>query len=219
MFTAVRLDPSGVVAEARIAPQASGGRLSRRRSARRQRADAPDVVAAAADAVSAAASPSTYAPRYLSQPPLAAVLTRRCLARRSEGSPPRMSTDVSMSVNGRTVTSRVEPRKTLSGLCAKDCALAGVHVGYPETQRLWRVHRRPRQPHRPLVRTLTLQADSGAGQTVEEWRGQRRLHPLGGVLAPSRPAVRVHRTPGILLTMRELLATNPRRRRTRSAVF
>ncbi|MGD9525843.1 (2Fe-2S)-binding protein [Pseudonocardia sp.] len=117
-------------------------------------------------------------------------------------------TTVTMTVNGRRVDAHVEPRRTLSDFLRRDCALAGVHVGCEHGVCGACTVTLDGRTARSCC-TLAVQADGAEIETVESLANGPELDPL-------QEAFRRHHglqcgfcTPGMLLTVRELLAANP----------
>jgi carbon-monoxide dehydrogenase small subunit len=119
-----------------------------------------------------------------------------------------MTTDISMTVNGRAVAGRVEPRRTLSDFLRKDCALAGVHVGC-ETGACGACTVVLDGRTARSCCTLAVQADGAEIGTVEGLTDGRNLHPLQEAFWKHHGLQCGFCTPGMLLVAQELLATNP----------
>ena len=118
------------------------------------------------------------------------------------------STEVSLTVNGTPVTVRVDPRRTLSDVLRKDCALTGVHVGCEHGVCGACTVSLDGRTARSCC-TLAVQADGSEIGTVEGLADGADLHPLQEAFWAHHGLQCGFCTPGILMTVRELLADNP----------
>ncbi|MFC5994674.1 (2Fe-2S)-binding protein [Pseudonocardia hispaniensis] len=118
------------------------------------------------------------------------------------------SLDVSMTVNGQTVTGRVEARRTLADFLRKDCAATGVHLGCEHGVCGACTVVLDGRTARSCC-TLAVQADGAEVRTVEGMANGTDLHPLQEAFWARHGLQCGFCTPGILLTVQELLADNP----------
>ncbi|WP_033288906.1 (2Fe-2S)-binding protein [Amycolatopsis jejuensis] len=116
--------------------------------------------------------------------------------------------DITVSVDGRQVSARVEPRRTLSDFLRKDCGATGVHVGCEHGVCGACTIVLDGRTARSCC-TLAVQADGAEVETVESLADGSTLHPLQEAFWRNHGLQCGFCTPGILLTVRELLATNP----------
>ncbi|MBC3193362.1 (2Fe-2S)-binding protein [Pseudonocardia sp. C8] len=119
-----------------------------------------------------------------------------------------MSTEITVRVNGVPRTAHVEPRRTLSDFLRKDCALAGVRVGCEHGVCGACTVVLDGRTARSCC-TLAVQADGTDIGTVEGLADGTRLHPLQEAFWKHHGLQCGFCTPGILLTVQELLADNP----------
>ncbi|MEW2502273.1 (2Fe-2S)-binding protein [Amycolatopsis sp. CA-161197] len=115
---------------------------------------------------------------------------------------------VSMTVNGEAVTRHVEPRRTLSDFLRKDCGKTGVHVGCEHGVCGACTVVLDGRTARSCC-TLAAQAEGAEVTTVEGLAEGGRLHPLQEAFWKHHGLQCGFCTPGMLLTVRELLADNP----------
>lgn len=116
--------------------------------------------------------------------------------------------DVTMTVNGEQVRGRVEPRKSLADFLRKDCGLAGVHLGCEHGVCGACTVVLDGRTARSCC-ALAVQADGCDVQTVESLSDGAELSPLQEAFWRKHGLQCGFCTPGLLLTVQELLAANP----------
>ncbi|WP_037366132.1 (2Fe-2S)-binding protein [Amycolatopsis orientalis] len=115
---------------------------------------------------------------------------------------------VSLTVDGEPVTRVVEPRRTLSDFLRKDCGKTGVHVGCEHGVCGACTVVLDGRTARSCC-TLAVQAEGAEVATVESLADGAGLHPLQEAFWEHHGLQCGFCTPGLLLTVRELLADNP----------
>ncbi|GAB3394982.1 (2Fe-2S)-binding protein [Amycolatopsis echigonensis] len=115
---------------------------------------------------------------------------------------------VSLTVDGEPVTGVVEPRRTLSDFLRKDCGKTGVHVGCEHGVCGACTVVLDGRTARSCC-TLAVQAEGAEVATVESLADGASLHPLQEAFWEHHGLQCGFCTPGLLLTVRELLADNP----------
>lgn len=115
---------------------------------------------------------------------------------------------VSLTVDGEPVTGVVEPRRTLSDFLRKDCGKTGVHVGCEHGVCGACTVVLDGRTARSCC-TLAVQAEGAEVVTVESLADGASLHPLQEAFWEHHGLQCGFCTPGLLLTVRELLADNP----------
>ena len=126
---------------------------------------------------------------------------------------------VSLAVNGRAVSARVEGRTLLVELLRDELRLTGTHVGCDTSQcGACTVHVDGRSVKSCTM--LALEAEGRAVTTVEGLASGAELHPLQAAFADLGAAQCGYCTPGILMTAKALLERepNPSRERIREAI-
>jgi aerobic carbon-monoxide dehydrogenase small subunit len=115
--------------------------------------------------------------------------------------------DITLNVNGETISARVEPRKTLVDFLREDLALTGSHVGCEHgvcgacTVLL----------NGEVVRgclTFAAQCDSAQVETIEGLSDTGAVADLQRAFEARNALQCGYCTPGILISARELLAAN-----------
>jgi len=122
--------------------------------------------------------------------------------------PTRTGTSVSMTVNGERVDRHVDPRRTLSDFLRKDCGATGVHLGCEHGVCGACTVLLDGRTARSCC-TLAVQAQGADITTVEGMADGAELHPLQEAFWKHHGLQCGFCTPGILLTVQELLADNP----------
>lgn len=122
--------------------------------------------------------------------------------------PTQTGRTVGMTVNGHPVSRQVEPRRTLSDFLRKDCGTTGVHVGCEHGVCGACTIVLDGRTARSCC-TLAVQADGSEITTVEGLATGSELHPLQEAFWKHHGLQCGFCTPGILLTVQELLADNP----------
>ncbi|WP_033295521.1 (2Fe-2S)-binding protein [Amycolatopsis jejuensis] len=115
---------------------------------------------------------------------------------------------VTLTVDGEQVTAVVEPRRTLSDFLRKDCGKTGVHVGCEHGVCGACTVVLDGRTARSCC-TLAVQAEGAAVSTVESLADGGKLHPLQEAFWEHHGLQCGFCTPGLLLTVQELLADNP----------
>jgi carbon-monoxide dehydrogenase small subunit len=119
-----------------------------------------------------------------------------------------LSTDITVTVNGRPVAARVDCRRVLSDFLRKDCSLTGVRVGCEHgVCGACTVVLDGRTARSCCL--LAVQADGAEVDTVEGMAERGRLHPLQEAFWRNHGLQCGFCTPGILMVARELLRDNP----------
>ena len=119
-----------------------------------------------------------------------------------------MSVNVSMTLNGDTVSAQVEPRTLLSSLLRDQLGLTGTHIGCDTSQcGACLVHVNGR-----AVKSCTMLAVQAEGAEVKTIEGVAR----NGELHPMQAAFREHHglqcgfcTPGMIMSALDLVSANP----------
>ncbi|MCF7547954.1 (2Fe-2S)-binding protein [Pseudonocardia sp. WMMC193] len=122
--------------------------------------------------------------------------------------PTRTGTSVSMTVNGKQVDRHVDPRRTLSDFLRRDCGATGVHLGCEHGVCGACTVLLDGRTARSCC-TLAVQAQGADITTVEGMADGAELHPLQEAFWKHHGLQCGFCTPGILLTVQELLADNP----------
>ncbi|SDH20339.1 (2Fe-2S)-binding protein [Pseudonocardia oroxyli] len=122
--------------------------------------------------------------------------------------PTRTGTSVSMTVNGEQVDRHVDPRRTLSDFLRRDCGATGVHLGCEHGVCGACTVLLDGRTARSCC-TLAVQAQGADITTVEGMADGAELHPLQEAFWKHHGLQCGFCTPGILLTVQELLADNP----------
>lgn len=122
--------------------------------------------------------------------------------------PTRVGRTVSMTVNGEHIDRHVEPRRTLSDFLRRDCGKTGVHLGCEHGVCGACTVLLDGRTARSCC-TLAVQADGAEITTVEGMANGSELHPLQEAFWKHHGLQCGFCTPGILLTVQELLADNP----------
>ncbi|GAA4538478.1 (2Fe-2S)-binding protein [Pseudonocardia xishanensis] len=122
--------------------------------------------------------------------------------------PTRTGTTVSMTVNGEQVDRHVDPRRTLSDFLRRDCGATGVHLGCEHGVCGACTVLLDGRTARSCC-TLAVQAEGADITTVEGMADGAELHPLQEAFWKHHGLQCGFCTPGILLTVQELLADNP----------
>ncbi|WP_431910355.1 (2Fe-2S)-binding protein [Amycolatopsis thermoflava] len=115
---------------------------------------------------------------------------------------------VRMTVNGEPVTHTVDARRTLSDFLRKDCGTTGVHVGCEHGVCGACTVVLDGRTARSCC-TLAVQAEGAEITTVEGLASGGELHPLQEAFWKNHGLQCGFCTPGMLLTVQELLAENP----------
>ncbi|MYW90684.1 (2Fe-2S)-binding protein [Amycolatopsis rubida] len=115
---------------------------------------------------------------------------------------------VSLTVDGEPVSGVVEPRRTLSDFLRKDCGKTGVHVGCEHGVCGACTVVLDGRTARSCC-TLAVQVEGSEVETVESLAEGSQLHPLQEAFWEHHGLQCGFCTPGLLLTVRELLADNP----------
>jgi carbon-monoxide dehydrogenase small subunit len=121
-----------------------------------------------------------------------------------------MSTDVnvSMTINGETVTRRVEPRQHLIDFLRHDLGLMGSHVGCEHGVCGACTVRVDGQIVRGCL-VLAVQLDGAKIETIEGLSDSGAIRDLQDAFITRNAAQCGFCTPGMLVTVADLLATNP----------
>lgn len=122
--------------------------------------------------------------------------------------PTRTGTSVSMTVNGEQLERHVDPRRTLSDFLRRDCGATGVHLGCEHGVCGACTVLLDGRTARSCC-TLAVQAQGADITTVEGMADGAELHPLQEAFWKHHGLQCGFCTPGILLTVQELLADNP----------
>jgi carbon-monoxide dehydrogenase small subunit len=115
---------------------------------------------------------------------------------------------VSVTINGRRYSETVEPRRTLADFLRRTCGLTGTHLGCEHGV----CGACTVVVDGATVRSclmLAVQANGAEITTVEGLAGDGRLHPIQEAFADRHGLQCGFCTPGILLTVSELLDRNP----------
>ena len=115
---------------------------------------------------------------------------------------------VTVSVDGRSCTAAVDPRRTLADFLRKDCGATGVRVGCEHGVCGACTVVLDGRTARSCC-TLAVQADGSEVATVASMADGAQLHPLQEAFWKHHGLQCGFCTAGMLLTARELLADNP----------
>src|SRR5262249_9799164 len=116
--------------------------------------------------------------------------------------------DVTLTVNGRTSTVTVEPRKLLVDVLREDLGLVGTHIGCEHGVCGTCTVLLDGASIRSCI-TLAVQADGGEIRTVEGLADGPRLHPLQDAFWDKQGLQCGYCTPGMLMRACEILENNP----------
>ena len=119
-----------------------------------------------------------------------------------------MKLDISMTVNGRVLEGRVEPRVSLADFLRRDGGMTGVRVGCEEGACGACTVSLDGATARSCL-TLAVSADGSEVLTVEGLANGLELHPLQRALHEHHGTQCGFCTSGVLMTMRELLQEIP----------
>jgi carbon-monoxide dehydrogenase small subunit len=117
-------------------------------------------------------------------------------------------TDVTLKVNSRTYSIRVEPRKTLVDALREDCGLTGTHVGCEHGVCGTCTVLVDGQPIRSCL-MFAIQAQGHAIRTVEDLAEGDTLHPLQQAFIDNHALQCGFCTPGFLMLITGALEKNP----------
>jgi carbon-monoxide dehydrogenase small subunit len=117
-------------------------------------------------------------------------------------------TDVTLRVNSRTYTIRVEPRKTLADALREDCGLTGTHVGCEHGVCGACTVLVDGQPIRSCL-TFAIQVQDQEVRTVEQLADGDQLHPLQQAFIDNHALQCGFCTPGFLMLITGALEKNP----------
>lgn len=116
--------------------------------------------------------------------------------------------DVTMTVNGRTVTKGVEDRTLLSSFLREDLGLTGTHVGCDTTQcGACVVHMDGRAVKACTV--LAVQADGAQVTTIEGLAEGDELHPMQAAFKEHHGLQCGFCTPGMIMMGVHIVETHP----------
>ena len=116
--------------------------------------------------------------------------------------------DVTLTVNGRTRTVTVEPRKLLVDVLREDLGLVGTHIGCEHGVCGTCTVLLDGASARSCI-TLAVQADGAAVRTVEGLADRARMHPLQDEFWDKQALQCGYCTPGMLMRACEILENNP----------
>jgi aerobic carbon-monoxide dehydrogenase small subunit len=117
--------------------------------------------------------------------------------------------EITLNINGRDYSVRVEPRKTLVDAIRDECGQTGTHIGCEHgICGACTVLVNGEAARSCLM--LAVQADGAELMTVEGLATAGRLHPLQEAFREHHALQCGFCTPGMLLTALDLLRTNPR---------
>jgi carbon-monoxide dehydrogenase small subunit len=117
-------------------------------------------------------------------------------------------TDVTLTVNSRTYTARVEPRKTLADALREDCGLTGTHVGCEHGVCGTCTVLVDDQPVRSCL-MFAIQAQGHAVRTVESLADGEKLNSLQQAFVDNHALQCGFCTPGFLMLITGALEKNP----------
>jgi aerobic carbon-monoxide dehydrogenase small subunit len=116
--------------------------------------------------------------------------------------------DVTLTVNGRTSTVTVEPRKLLVDVLREDLGLVGTHIGCEHGVCGTCTVLLDGASARSCI-TLAVQADGAEIRTVEGLADGPRLHPLQDEFWDKQALQCGYCTPGMLMRACEILENEP----------
>jgi aerobic carbon-monoxide dehydrogenase small subunit len=116
--------------------------------------------------------------------------------------------DVTLTVNGRTTTVTVEPRKLLVDVLREDLGLVGTHIGCEHGVCGTCTVLLDGASARSCI-TLAVQADGAAIRTVEGLADGPRMHPLQDEFWDKQALQCGYCTPGMLMRACEILENDP----------
>ena len=115
---------------------------------------------------------------------------------------------ISMTVNGRSHTAQVEPRRLLVDFLREDLGLVGTHIGCEHGVCGTCTVLLDGHSIRSCI-TLAVQADGAEISTVEGLADGGDLHPLQDEFSAKQGLQCGYCTPGMLMRGSEILAQNP----------
>jgi carbon-monoxide dehydrogenase small subunit len=115
---------------------------------------------------------------------------------------------VTVSINGVAHTSTIEPRLLLSDFIRHEAMLTGTHVGCEHGFCGSCTVLVDGEPVRSCL-MLAVQADGAQVETVESLGNESQLHPLQNAFWENHGLQCGFCTPGILMTLKAYLETNP----------
>jgi aerobic-type carbon monoxide dehydrogenase small subunit (CoxS/CutS family) len=116
--------------------------------------------------------------------------------------------DVTLTVNGRTTTVTVEPRKLLVDVLREDLGLVGTHIGCEHGVCGTCTVLVDGASARSCI-TLAVQADGATIRTVEGLADGRQMHPLQDEFWDKQALQCGYCTPGMLMRACEILENDP----------
>ncbi|MDB5765145.1 MAG: cdhC 1 [Herminiimonas sp.] len=117
-------------------------------------------------------------------------------------------TDVTLSINSRSYTARVEPRKTLADAIREDCGLTGTHVGCEHGVCGACTVLVDGEPVRSCL-MFAVQAEGCEIRTVEDLADGDKLHLLQQAFIDNHALQCGFCTPGFLMLIVGALEKNP----------
>lgn len=122
---------------------------------------------------------------------------------------PHETTDVSFTLNGKSFSADVEPRRTLSDVIREDAGLTGTHLGCEHGVCGACTVLVDGQPARSCL-MLGVQADGAAITTIEGLAGpDGTLHPVQQAMHDAHGFQCAFCSPGFMMSTIALLAENP----------
>ena len=116
--------------------------------------------------------------------------------------------DVTLTVNGRTTTVTVEPRKLLVDVLREDLGLVGTHIGCEHGVCGTCTVLLDGASARSCI-TLAVQADGATIRTVEGLTDGPRMHPLQDEFWDKQALQCGYCTPGMLMRACEIIENDP----------
>ncbi len=116
--------------------------------------------------------------------------------------------DVTLTVNGRTTTVTVEPRKLLVDVLREDLGLVGTHIGCEHGVCGTCTVLLDGASARSCI-TLAVQADGATIRTVEGLADGPRMHPLQDEFWDKQALQCGYCTPGMLMRACEIIENDP----------
>ncbi len=116
--------------------------------------------------------------------------------------------DITLSVNGRTHTAHVEPRKTLADVIREDCGQTGTHLGCEHGVCGACTILLDGEPVRSCL-MFGVQAEGKEIRTVEGLADGDTLHPLQQAFTDNHALQCGYCTPGFLMLATGVLEANP----------
>ena len=121
---------------------------------------------------------------------------------------PGETVEITVEINGRSVTGHVEPRVLLSDWLRHELRMTGTHVGCEHgVCGACTVHLDGRPARSCLM--LAVQADGARITTIEGMESQGRLHPVQQAFTECHALQCGFCTPGFIMSSKAILEENP----------